>query len=390
MLTGVIDSPETFSVIKSLFARVFVWVILKYKMKKTNNLTIQESVHLDLEKQVVNTNTNPNPPVNSMLFSDVLKAKSQIVPQEKVTNNIVLSEWSDDEEETDVLGSDSNQNRQSSNISFQSNQIKILNKSIDEKIESNIESQSINSLENLSKRLSISDNINVSKNIGIPQNSSDSNTGNRVSSSDTISTDRLLQTDNSLSVCYTSLMPKDEWLSAFFDFTYRRRINHSLYQFMFSDDWFKIVINTICDNSLQLKDSEITSLIDSYKQIVLVCFSCILRNNEMSSQTIHQIFNGIFNDGFNNQFFDLNQELYEITVKSFQYSLKLAIDQILLGNDTQTHNELIESLIDYDMNWFIGDDTSIEWKNSVIAEKRNLFSIGRDPIKVLRKILRRL
>jgi hypothetical protein len=389
VLTGVIDSPETFAVIKSLFARVFVWVILKYRMKKTNNLTIQESVELDLEKQVVNT--NPNLEVNS-----VLKAKSEIVSQEKVfrTNNIVFSEWSDDEEETDVLGPDSNQNRQSSNISYQSNQIKIMNKSINEKIESNVESQSINSLKNLSKRLSISDDINISKsninNRGIPPNSSDSNS-NTLSSSDdcnAISTDKL-QTDNSLSLCYISLLPKNEWLSAFFDFTYRRSINQSLYQFMFSDDWFKNVINTLCDNNLQLKDSEMISLIDSYKQVVSVCFSCILptsrslRNNEMSSQTIHQIFNGkVPDDGFNNKFFDSNKELYEITIKSFQYSLKLAIDQVLLGNDVQTHNDLIENLIDYDMNWFIGDDTSIEWKNCVIAEKRNLFSIGKDPIKV--------
>jgi hypothetical protein len=359
-------------------------------MKKTNNLTIQESVHLDLEKQVVNTNTNPNLEVNSMLFSDVLKAKSEMVSQEREltfrTNNIVLSEWSDDEDETDVLGPDSNQNRQSSNISFQSNQIKILTKSFDEKIESNVESQSINSLENLSKRLSTSDNMKSNINDrGIQSNSSDSNTRNTVSSNDdynAICTDKL-QSDNSLSLCYISLFPKNEWLSAFFDFTYRRRINQNLYQFMFSDDWFKNVINTLCDNNLQLKDSEIVSLIDSYKQIVSVCFSCILRNNEMSSQTIYQIFNGkVPDDGFDNQFFDLNQELYEITIKSFQYSLKLAIDQILLGNDIQTHNDLIENLIDYDMNWFIGDDTSVEWKNSVIAEKRNLFSIGRDPMKV--------
>ncbi|CAG2183734.1 unnamed protein product [Oppiella nova] len=33
------------------------------------------------------------------------------------------------------------------------------------------------------------------------------------------------------------------------------------------------------------------------------------------------------------------------------------------------------------MNWFIGDETSIEWKNSLILEKQSLFSIGRDGIK---------
>ncbi|CAG2109721.1 unnamed protein product [Medioppia subpectinata] len=400
VLTGVIDSPETSTAIKTLFCKVFVWVILKHRMNKTNNnkiSSIQESVVLDIEKQVENTKTNPNLEAKSVLFYDVLKTRTQNTSEDLLsafetnnnTNN-VLSKWSDDEE--DVLGSeDTTRLKSSKNILV--NQLS----------ESENKEPTSDSNETYNEKLHENDtegeervNENIINNSEVMRKESffatfddNGNKENRaIDSSGNISS-HMLGSDNLADDWYNLLSPTNEWLTASLDYTYRKRINQSVKQLMFSDDWFKSVLNILCDEkSAQMTDNQISSLMDSYKQIVLVCFSCIYpinsmsKTNEMSAQTIYQIFNGkIPDNGYNNQFLDKNKDLYDIIIKSFQYTVKIAMDQILMAEQMATLNELIDVLIDYDMNWFIGDETSSQWKESLIVEKRNLFSIGKDAIK---------
>ena len=70
-------------------------------------------------------------------------------------------------------------------------------------------------------------------------------------------------------------------------------------------------------------------------------------------------------------------------VKSFQISVKLSLDLVILGDEELANeNELIKILDEIDENWFIGCDNSSEWKQAVIHEKKFLFSLGRDTIKV--------
>lgn len=408
VLTGVIDSPETFVAIKSLFARVFVWVLLKHRLKKENNFSriqTQESVVSKAGKQVDSTTTNPNLEAKSVLFYDVLKTQTQSTSEELTqfgANNVVLSKWSDDEEETDVLGSDNNSLRQSSQHSQNETQTK---ESVENKNQSNDEFKQKEEL--LEKVFESSPQINSSLISNSELNSGENffhtfeDNGNKIhrnigSSDDNINSVSAKKSDTSEEL-FNSLSPTDEWLTASLDYSYRKRINQSVNQFMFSDDWFKSIINKLCDNSPQLSDTQMSLLIENYKQIVSVCFSCILPLNpmsktyEISPQTIHQIFDGkVPENGYNTIFFDKNQDLYEIVIQSFRYCLKIAIDLILMAEDMPTIDQLIDILIDYDNNWFIGNESSIEWKNSLIEEKGHLFSIGRDAIKVSLNLLYQL
>ena len=403
VLTGVIDSPQTFLTIKSLFSRVMVWVLLKHRLKTENHFSRierQESIISETGKQVDSTTTNPNLEAKSVLFYDVLKTKAENTSEELTqfgVNSIDLSKWSDEEEEADVLGTDTQSFRQSSQHSQKDvlikesvNEIKesIIdmkqNEELFEKVLQNKQQIDINVISN--PELSSGDNFfHTFDNNGNKQNrnirSSDDN-------SNTFSHKTIPLTDSS-DECFESLSPLDEWLTAALDYSYRKRINQSLNQFMFSDDWFKSIINKLCDNSAQLSDTQMSSLIDSYKQIVSVCFSCILPLNpmsttiEMSAQTIYQIFNGnIADNGFNRNFLDRNTDLHQVIIKSFRYSLKIAIDLILMAEDIPSLNQLIEILTDYDNNWVIGEESSIDWKNGLMAEKQHLFSMGRDAIKV--------
>lgn len=57
------------------------------------------------------------------------------------------------------------------------------------------------------------------------------------------------------------------------------------------------------------------------------------------------------------------------------------LDSMLLG-DIESHEELEESLRDYDKNWFIGRETDPEWKAAVLDNKPNLFSLGHNSLQV--------
>ena len=59
------------------------------------------------------------------------------------------------------------------------------------------------------------------------------------------------------------------------------------------------------------------------------------------------------------------------------------MDLVILGDEELANeNELIKILDEIDENWFIGCDNSSEWKHAVLHEKKFLFSLGRDTIKV--------
>ena len=64
-----------------------------------------------------------------------------------------------------------------------------------------------------------------------------------------------------------------------------------------------------------------------------------------------------------------------------RYSVKLAIDQILLG-DTSSNEELQEYMEEYDRDWYIGSKKDPQWRESVVHGKPTLFSLGHNPVDV--------
>ncbi|XP_026887936.2 pecanex-like protein 4 [Electrophorus electricus] len=72
-----------------------------------------------------------------------------------------------------------------------------------------------------------------------------------------------------------------------------------------------------------------------------------------------------------------NEELYQLTLRAFRYSVKLLIDQVSLG-PLESLDEMYTTLQDYHINWFIGLATERGWHDSILEEKPFLFSLGHD------------
>ena len=64
-----------------------------------------------------------------------------------------------------------------------------------------------------------------------------------------------------------------------------------------------------------------------------------------------------------------------------RYSVKLAIEQILMG-DVSSNEELQEYLEEYDRDWYIGSEKDPEWGKNVVEGKTTLFSLGHNPVDV--------
>ncbi len=65
----------------------------------------------------------------------------------------------------------------------------------------------------------------------------------------------------------------------------------------------------------------------------------------------------------------------------FRYAFKLTYDEAVLG-PVDDHDELLETLNDYEENWFIGIENKPGWNEAILQEKANLFTIGYDADKV--------
>ena len=59
------------------------------------------------------------------------------------------------------------------------------------------------------------------------------------------------------------------------------------------------------------------------------------------------------------------------------YALKLLYDEAVLS-EASTYSELCDYLLEYEKDWFIGNEDEEQWQNAVINEKEHLFSIGYD------------
>lgn len=61
----------------------------------------------------------------------------------------------------------------------------------------------------------------------------------------------------------------------------------------------------------------------------------------------------------------------------FRYAFKLTYDEAVIG-PVESNEELLETLRDFEENWFIGIENKPGWNEAVLLEKPNLFTMGYD------------
>ena len=187
---------------------------------------------------------------------------------------------------------------------------------------------------------------------------------------------------------YEQLQPKAEWSNASYHYSKNKSINHIVNYFIYPSEWFQEILKVLTLNASNLNSNEIQSLSVTYRHITNVCFSIVFPASYTevpTAQTICETYNGeLGKDIPEKKLFNSNQDLYKVCVKSFQYTTKIAFDQMIFANEELKFEELIEILQDFDDNWYFGNSNHEDWKQAVIDEKMYLFSISKDMVKVIR------
>lgn len=185
---------------------------------------------------------------------------------------------------------------------------------------------------------------------------------------------------------YERLQPKHEWCDASYQYSKSKSINQIVNYLIYTVEWMQDVMRVFrTKNVANLNETELQSLTITYRLITNVCFSIVFPATDLANaQFICDTFNGdLAKDSIDKKFFESNPDLYKICVKSFQYSTKIAFDRIIFASDELSGEELIDTLKDFDRNWFFGNRNQQEWRQSVIEEKEHLFSIAKDTVKVI-------
>ena len=190
---------------------------------------------------------------------------------------------------------------------------------------------------------------------------------------------------------YDALQPISKWSNASYQYS-KVKTNLNPNHVGYSLEWFQKVLKQHTNDQCQLNLNELQSLYVMYKNIANTCYYIVFPptyTKVPTSQSIVQIFNGeLAKADIEKMFFESNPDLYSACVKSFQYCTKIAFDQVIYGNDDDKLStaEMGIILLDYDQNWHFGNRILPEWKQSVLLEKQNLFSISRDVMKVFLKL----
>ncbi|ESP02796.1 hypothetical protein LOTGIDRAFT_110843 [Lottia gigantea] len=156
----------------------------------------------------------------------------------------------------------------------------------------------------------------------------------------------------------------------------------------FPTEWYKYVLSTLDWSGISCPSEKVAlevaaddALTNCYSQLIMACYSGFDlqgRYNGPSSQYKTYIGDVPWNAMVD--WLAEDKELYGLVIKAFRYGFKLMIDHMLMG-DIDNNEELRECLEDYDDNWYIGLESEEEWKSGIIDNKKNLFSLGHNSIQ---------
>ncbi|XP_070606683.1 pecanex-like protein 4 isoform X3 [Erythrolamprus reginae] len=123
-----------------------------------------------------------------------------------------------------------------------------------------------------------------------------------------------------------------------------------------------------------------TALKDLYVQSALSCYVAMfgLDDTIVSPGHIFRAYNGSLPWSVCLDWLIGKQELYQLTLKTFRYTVKLMVDKASLG-PVEDFQELLNYLEEYENDWYIGLVSEKEWPQAVLQETPYLFSLGHDP-----------
>nr|XP_056707690.1 pecanex-like protein 4 isoform X1 [Euleptes europaea] len=158
----------------------------------------------------------------------------------------------------------------------------------------------------------------------------------------------------------------------------------------FPEDWFRFVLRQL--RSSRSKDDRLSSLGDlteddpalreAYLQAVLPCWIATFGADHglPSPGQIARMYNGDVPWSACTHWLAGKQELLQLALKAFRYTVKLMVDKASLG-PFENFKELLSCLEGYENDWFIGVASEKEWQQAVLQERPFLFSLGFDSDK---------
>nr|XP_056706212.1 pecanex-like protein 4 [Euleptes europaea] len=159
----------------------------------------------------------------------------------------------------------------------------------------------------------------------------------------------------------------------------------------FPQDWFHCVLRQLYFS--RLKDCHFTLLGDLLKdpalrevyiQAILPCWLAFFGSDQTlpSPGQITKMFNGDVPWSIPMCWLSERQELFQLALKAFRYTVKLVVDEASLG-PVESFKKMLSWLETYENDWFFGAASEQEWQQAVLKEKPFLFSLGYDAEKGL-------
>ncbi|OQR70249.1 LOC398632 protein-like, partial [Tropilaelaps mercedesae] len=141
---------------------------------------------------------------------------------------------------------------------------------------------------------------------------------------------------------------------------------------LFVDSWMTLVAVHIRRSfpDIVMAAAEEPSLCVDYRQVCDFCYRAVFPDGPLTPNIIHDAFNGKYAR-------ELPDNLYELVRRAVQYTTKLAVDTVTIG-EAETEAELARILKEYDSRWFIGIEGSVQWNQCVVDEIPYMFSIAHD------------
>ncbi|XP_060609976.2 pecanex-like protein 4 [Anolis sagrei] len=155
----------------------------------------------------------------------------------------------------------------------------------------------------------------------------------------------------------------------------------------FPEDWYHFVLHQLDFFHLKGKPPSLhgdlvkdSALKDLYIQGILPCCVSIfgIEDTVPSPGHIFRAYNGGLPWSVCLDWLTAKQELFQLVLQAFRYSVKLMVDKASLG-PTENFKELLNCLEEYHNDWYVGLVCEKEWQQAVLQEKPYLFSLGHDP-----------
>ncbi|XP_064484907.1 pecanex-like protein 4 isoform X2 [Ornithodoros turicata] len=188
----------------------------------------------------------------------------------------------------------------------------------------------------------------------------------------------------SVAPCDSTLGLPEMWLGVADDNDIETLAARNVVAREFSEVWFWKVLERQLENAPRtvqaLCENSRTDhkLLQQYRDIVTFCHVATMSPDDMPNpETICSAFSGRLRSSGSTEHPINNASLQDIATCAFRYSVKLALDAVLIGsadNDAQ----LMEALEDLDSDWFIGMEGSSSWSEAVLKETPQLFCIFHD------------